>query len=143
MQTTTSQSPRDTTRVEDLMSRVVISMKPTDTVDIAKLDMDLAAIRHLPVVDAGRRLVGIVAVCDILAALARDAGPVRVDSIMKREVFTIHRKAAAHDAVRTMLDQKIGALPVLGERDELVGMLTETDFLQVAEQALRPGRPRP
>jgi CBS domain-containing protein len=125
-------------RVEDLMSRAVISLKPTDTIDVAKLDMDIAAIRHVPVVDAHNRVVGIVALADVLAAFTRAPDrPVPIANVMQTEVVTIHRKMPAYDAVRTMLERKIGALPVLGDREEIVGILTETDLLRVAEEALR------
>ncbi len=35
-----------------------------------------------------------------------------------------------------MLDNKIGALPVIGESGQLIGLVTETDFLEIAYKAL-------
>jgi CBS domain-containing protein len=126
-------------RVEDLMSRSVISLKETDTIQIAKLDMDIANIRHLPVVDAEQHVVGIVALGDVLLALGRhERRAIPVTEVMRRDVVTIHRRGLAHEAARTMLDRKIGALPVLGARDRLEGMITASDFLRIAEQALQP-----
>jgi CBS-domain-containing membrane protein len=126
--------------VEDLMSRSVIALREKEIVQIAKLDMDIAAIRHLPVVDDHQRVVGIVASSDLLQALARREGrPIPVTEVMTRDVRTVHRRMPAHEAVRIMLDHKIGSLPVLGDRERLEGMLTETDFLRVAEEALRGG----
>ena len=124
--------------VEDLMSRTVISLTEGDFVQIAKLDMDIAAIRHLPVVDAHQRVVGIVALSDLLQAFARREGRrIPVAEVMTRDVVTVDRRTPAHEAARTMIERKIGALPVVGERDRLEGMLTETDFLRVAEEALQ------
>jgi CBS domain-containing protein len=126
-------------RVEDLMSRSVISLKETDTIQIAKLDMDIANIRHLPVVDAQQHVVGIVALADVLLALGRhERRAIPVTEVMRRDVVTIHRRGLAHEAARTMLDRKIGALPVLGDRERLEGMITASDFLRIAEQALQP-----
>ena len=119
-------------RVEDLMSRSVISLKETDTIQIAKLDMDIANIRHLPVVDAQQHVVGIVALADVLLALGRhERRAIPVTEVMRRDVVTIHRRGLAHEAARTMLDRKIGALPVLGDRERLEGMITASDFLVI------------
>jgi CBS domain-containing protein len=124
--------------VAELMSRVVIAVKPTDTLSIAKIEMDVARIRHLPVVDDERRVIGIVALTDVLEAIARHENkPVTVADIMSSEVRCVEPRAPAHQAARLMLDRKIGALPVVELGNKIVGMLTETDFLEVAEEALR------
>jgi CBS domain-containing protein len=129
-----------TTRVEDLMSRTVISLRPNDLIDIAKLDMDLAEIRHLPVIDEHQHVVGMVAASDVRRAIARRNGrAIVVSEVMTHPVVTIHRKSPAYDAVCVMLEQKIGALPVLGGQERLEGMLTETDFLRVAAEHLQGG----
>lgn len=127
-------------RVEDLMSRVVITLKEHDTINVAKLEMDIAAIRHLPVVDGERRVVGLVSLFDLLQAFGRHTGrPIPVADVMIREVRTVRAKTPAHEAARRLLDHKIGSLPVLDADDRIVGMITETDFLRVAEDALERG----
>lgn len=127
-----------TIRVEDLMSRTVISLHASDLVDIAALDMDLAEIRRLPVVDVQEHVVGMVAASDVRCALVRRNGaPVPVSEVMTRPVVTIHRKGLALDAVRAMLEHKVGALPVLGASERLEGILTETDLLRVAAEHLQ------
>jgi CBS domain-containing membrane protein len=35
-----------------------------------------------------------------------------------------------------MLEHKIGSLPVLGEEQQLVGLVTETDFLRLSYELL-------
>jgi CBS domain-containing protein len=35
-----------------------------------------------------------------------------------------------------MLEHKISCLPVVGDDQQLVGIITETDFVRIAEQAL-------
>ena len=57
-----------------------------------------------------------------------------------RAVVRVGRKTEAHEAARMMIEAKIGALPVVGDRGEVVGIVTETDFLEIAERALL-GRP--
>ncbi len=36
-----------------------------------------------------------------------------------------------------LLEHKIGCVPVLGDEEELVGIVTETDFLRIARESLR------
>ncbi len=124
--------------VEDFMSTAVISLRETDTIDRVQLEMSLAEIRHMLVVDGRNHVVGIVSSRDLLWALAKDAGkPVQIAQIMTRHVRVVSRDTPAADAAALMIEHKIGSLPVVGEGQELVGIITETDFLEIAEQALK------
>lgn len=131
-------------RVADIMSTALVAVKDTDTIGLAKVEMDVAAIRHLPVVNEAGRLVGIVSIRDVLSALARAPGqPVHVGDIMHRKVRSIGPNEPAHQAARKMLDARIGSMPVVDAEHILVGMLTETDFVEIAERVLRgAGKPR-
>ena len=121
--------------VGELMSTVLISLRESDRVSTAAREMSVSAIRHLPVVDAKGRLAGIVSSTDISAALGRHDDP-DLGTIMTREVFTVRRDSPAERAVATMIDQKLNAIPVVGPDRELLGIITATDFLVVAYQAL-------
>jgi CBS domain-containing protein len=124
-------------RVEEVMTMGVIALKETDTAQQANDEMRRAGIRHLPVIGHGRRVIGIVSTRDVLAALALPGGEdTRVSEIMNRTIYIVRPETPAYRAVELMLDKKIGALPVLGNEDELVGIVTESDFLGVAHNAL-------
>ncbi|MGK3992502.1 CBS domain-containing protein [Sorangium sp. So ce1024] len=124
--------------VEDYMSTAVITLKETDTISAANLEMKLAEIRHLPVVDARGRVVGIVSDRDLLRHLSSLGGqPIPIASIMTQRVRTVRSTTPAADAAQMLLDHKIGCLPVVGDEEQLVGIITETDFLSIAQQALR------
>jgi acetoin utilization protein AcuB len=51
-----------------------------------------------------------------------------VGEMMTRAVITVDPERDARDAARIMVDERIGALPVVAG-DRLVGIITETDFL--------------
>lgn len=128
--------------VADIMSTAIVAVRDTDTIGLAKVEMDVAAVRHLPVVNEEGQLVGIVSIRDVLTAMAKAPGqPVHVGHVMSRHIRSVGPKTPAHQAARLMLDAKIGALPVVDASHALVGMLTETDFVEIAEKALREPAP--
>ena len=121
--------------VTDLMSTALITAKPKDLILRAEKDMAIADIRHLPVVDDRNRLVGIVSNRDLLRAIG--GGKRRlIGEVMTSKVRVVRPDTPAREAAQLMISHKIGALPVVGDEMELVGIITETDFLQVAVRAL-------
>jgi acetoin utilization protein AcuB len=63
-----------------------------------------------------------------------------VQQIMTRTVVTIGPMSPVEEAARLMVQEKIGALPVL-EGGALVGILTETNVLELFVDALGAGDP--
>ena len=59
----------------------------------------------------------------------------RVSEVMTRAPKTVTPSTSLKEAARTMLEHGISGLPVLGEGGELVGIITEADFVarQVAQ----------
>jgi CBS domain-containing protein len=125
-----------TTTVEDVMTTALMTLHPEQPVDAADLEMKLAAIRHIPVVGPKNRLVGILSDRDLLRSLAGQRGH-SIGDIMTRRVYTVRASDPASRAVDLLLEHKIGCVPVLGDEEELVGIVTETDFLRLARESLR------
>lgn len=117
------------------MSSHVISLRATDPISVALREMTLASIRHLPIVDGHGKLVGLVSSTDLITASGR-ADDAEIGSVMTRELHTVTADDPAERAVALMIDQKFNAVPVVGGAGELVGIVTATDFLVVAYQAL-------
>jgi CBS domain-containing protein len=100
-------------------------------------------IRHLPVVDARGRLVGVVTDRDLRHYLfrpevSREIGGVPVARLLERvpvgEIMSAPVVVVAPDepletAARLMLEDKVGSVPVV-EDGRVVGILTETDLLR-------------
>lgn len=127
---------RRTTTVEDVMTTALTTIHPEEPVDTADLEMKLADIRHIPVVGRRNRLVGILSDRDLLRSLGGPRGRAIAD-IMTRQVYTVRPGDPASRAVDLLLEHKIGCVPVLGDEEELVGIVTETDFLRLARESLR------
>lgn len=126
-------------KVKEVMVKEVATLDVNDELSLANDIMRLGRIRHLPVVE-GTRLAGIISERDLFrSSLAQALGyggqasrdlmkTLRIKDIMVHEVTTISPETKLCDAVRTMMDKKIGCLPVV-ENDRLVGLITETDIM--------------
>ncbi len=130
---------RAQTTVADLASTAVITVGSHETLRAADAQMRLADVRHLPVVDAHERLVGILSNRDLLKALGEGAMDREVRAVMSEDVVFVRAETYAYEAAAVMLDRRIGALPVVDAQSRVTGILTETDFLRVAFRLLGGG----
>jgi CBS domain-containing protein len=106
--------------------------------------MKLGRVRHLPVLDAGGRVVGMVSNRDLLEAslttvLSFDAQErrgflrsIEVSEVMKQPVQTVSPDTPLGVAASRMIRSKIGCLPVVRPDGVMVGLVTETDLLVAA-----------
>ncbi len=128
-----------------IASKDVVSIPPTKSIkDTAKVMME-HEFRRLPITDPGSgKVLGIVTVIDIMNFLgggdkfniiekkyddnflAAINEPVK--QIMTRDVITLSNKATIDKTITTMLDDQIGAIPIVNAEDELVGIVTERDI---------------
>jgi acetoin utilization protein AcuB len=113
-------------------------------------------IRHLPVVDRADRVIGIVSIDDLRAALPLDVSLLRPPSPTERdslrettvgEVMThapevVSADSALDEAAQRMADHRIGALPVVDGAGRLEGILSETDVLHAISTRLWTDRVR-
>lgn len=127
-------------KVRDIMVAELVTLHVDEELSLASDIMNLARIRHLPIVE-GERLVGIVSQRDLFrASLASVMGydyaetrdhlkSVSIRDAMVSEVITVEPDTDIQKAGRIMLEERIGCLPVI-EDGRLVGMVTETDILR-------------
>ncbi|MFN8546176.1 MAG: CBS domain-containing protein [Candidatus Binatia bacterium] len=132
--------------VRDLMQRDPTTLAVHDALDVADDIMRLGRVRHLPVVDQGR-LVGVLTQRDLLrasissllqlryAAEREWLTKVEVRSVMSTTLHTVSPTSTVRHAVELMIAHKIGCLPVVTD-GALVGLLTETDLLQLLANQL-------
>ena len=131
--------------VHDLMSKPVFTVREDKHLRVVDEVMKWNHIRHVPVVDAGGRVVGIISHRDLLAAAvstlavrisqverAQHLGASEVRNLMHAPVATIGPQEPIQRAAYLMRHHKIGCLPVL-ENEKLVGIIAEADLLGVVE----------
>jgi CBS domain-containing membrane protein len=126
-------------RVSDVMTREVRTLGPNERLSVADELMKQGRFRHVVIVDDGR-VVGVVSRRDIFhGALAWSLGQggkahaqllaaTAVKDVTASHVVTVDPNAPLAEAAALLREHKIGCLPVVAA-DELVGILTEGDFL--------------
>ena len=123
--------------IRDMMVPNVKTLHEDDSIALAGWDMAVSEFRHMPVVDHARRVVGIVSDRDVLRAAAMHPGEsLSVTQVMSRDVRLISVNSHAMEAAAHMLESKHSALPVVDADGILVGIVTTTDFVELARRAL-------
>jgi len=126
--------------VNEIMSSEVRTLSERDTLADAQKMMTEARIHHIPIVNGGSRLVGLISHGDVLAAsepqlsgaeLAQNPRDIEISEFMTRDVTTVDPRANLRQAAIYLQKHAYGCLPVV-EGDELVGIVTDTDFVGVA-----------
>jgi CBS domain-containing protein len=117
--------------VHDHMTAHPITLRPDTDFKSALQLMQQHSIHHLPVLDTGNRLVGIVAERDLMFAALRFLGsPVDVDKVMHRDVVTVAHDMSVADAASLMMSHSIGGLPVVDACGNVIGVITESDVFR-------------
>lgn len=78
-------------------------------------------------------------ICDKIVAPDIDSSTIKVREIMTSPLITIPNTLSMSECARIMKDKRIHHLPVVDDRNNLVGMISSTDFLVVAEAMGRTG----
>jgi acetoin utilization protein AcuB len=149
---------------EEIMTRQPRTLPTSASIADAVDALESMHVRHLPVVDDRGILVGVVS--------DRDLGPLMktfiIDEAVQRmpyppeersvtEVMTASPLAVREDAdvaevLDTLIDERIGAIPVVDDADRVVGIISYVDVLTALRSSLettttttrrRPQRRRP
>jgi acetoin utilization protein AcuB len=138
--------------VRDRMTPNPICGHPEMAVTEAQALMREKNIRHLPIVDEEKKLVGLITQRSLLRALPSDVssfsrfevsyilGKIKVRDIMVEDVMTIEEDTPIEEAARVMTDRRIGCLPVIQDGD-LVGIITDNDLFTIMVDLLGARRP--
>jgi len=123
-------------RVEQFMETDLFTVRPDDIVELTAEMMDWRKIRYMPVEDEEGRLCGLITSRLLLRHFSRKTGieeeVTTVKDIMVDEPLTAAPDTTILEAMHTMRDNKIGCLPVVKGEDELIGIITEMDFLRIS-----------
>lgn len=129
---------RSTVMAEELMSSPVITLTTSATIAEALQLFQVHKFRHLPVVDTGKHLVGIVSDRDVLRYLAdltnrKEQQPSQtvntgLEFVMKSNVLAASSDTDVRYIARLFVERRIGAIPITNN-DEITGIITRNDVL--------------
>ncbi len=134
-------------KIRDLMTTPVYSLRETDTLQNARVLMEQKRIRHVPIIGADNRFLGLITHRDVLANTVShlanidpatqaeiDAG-IPLQEIMRTDVRSLSPDEPVREAAHILYHHKYGCLPIV-DGGRLVGIVTEADFLQLTIQLL-------
>jgi len=119
---------------EQIMSAPVLTLGPDTPVAEAWAFFQEHRFRHVPVIGANRRMVGIISERDLL----RDAAGLSADGmrhatirpLLVARVLTATADTAIREVAHVLYDRHIGAIPIVNDTDIPVGIISRSDILQ-------------
>ena len=134
------------TTVAGIMTTDVVSVEENDVLSNLLESLQVLRFRHLPVTD-GNRLIGLLTERDLLRLSTSNLLPhrsqqdqalfarFRVRDVMIHDVITVAPDATLAAAGKLLLDRRLGCLPVVNAANELVGIVTSSDFVAAVTKA--------
>jgi len=149
-------------RVEDFMTRRVVTITPETTLLAAAKLMLEHRVGGLPVLDASGRMIGVFSESDLLREEGEDGSPWlrmmvgpdrepvepprldarKVHEFMTRQPTTIAPSASIAQACRLLHEHRLRRLPVV-ENDKLVGMIARADLVRAVALSAEQSSPGP
>jgi CBS domain-containing protein/gamma-glutamylcysteine synthetase len=128
-------------KVEEFMSTDLFTVQKDDLIELVAEIMDWRRIRYMPVENNKGELIGLISSRMLLRHFARcgkmnkQSGSTLVSDIMIEKPVTVTPETSIMDAMHKMQQQRIGCLPVVKGK-ELVGIITEMDFLRITSRLM-------
>ncbi len=124
-------------KVSEFMTTDLFTVQKDDVIELVAEMMNWRKIKHTPVEDSKGNLIGLIN-DDLLLNYYRnqtDKDAAVVGDIMITDPLTISEDKNIAEAYHLMKDNMLKCLPVV-DGDELIGLITETDFLNVSGRML-------
>lgn len=130
---------QESQKVRDVMAQHPASIKlGTDITEVVDILLRLKT-TGLPVVDAGKKVVGFISEQDCLRSLLVSSyhceGSPVVEDIMHIEPYTLTAEDSLVDVANLMIMQKPKIYPVVDERGTLVGLLARGHVLHALKDS--------
>ena len=127
--------------IDQVLTRDVVTVHIGQSVSDVRKIFAKGGFHHVPVV-SGKKLIGIVSASDILGISVEGVGSdersmdayidhqFSIEGLMQKDLKTISMKSHIADAADVLADGKVHAVPVVDEKDDLVGLVTSTDLIR-------------
>jgi ornithine carbamoyltransferase len=112
-----------TTFLADVMSRTIITASPEQALE--EVNHYFSDISGLPVVDHEHKCVGVLSKKDRAKSQSLKT---KVKEVMTAPAITLSADKIVSDAAVLMLKNKIHRIPIVNERNQVIGIVTRTDI---------------
>lgn len=113
--------------VETLISKTTPPLKPTDTVEYGLGLMMELRVRHLPVVDARLKVIGLLSEEQMLDA----SGPhAEMSSLLGPDPITVDPTAHVFEVTSVMLEHDVTTVPVVDDHGQYIGLVRRHDLFE-------------
>ena len=123
--------------VEEFMQTDLFTVQRDDIIEFVAQMMDWRKIRYMPVENAQGKLVGLITSRLLLRHYTHSSKlskktQMTVNDIMITNPKTVTPKVTLLEALNIMRESRIGCLPVVNDENELIGIITEMDYLRIS-----------
>lgn len=134
--------------VQDMMTANPVTLSRYDSLHDARQTMQKNRFRHIPIVDENKQLIGLVTQRNVFASgismqdrlpqeeLSKIETGTLLADIMSTELVTITPEVKIADAAHIIHKKKFGCLPVVDSNNQLIGIITDHDFVAITIQLL-------
>lgn len=137
-QTRQARPPKPAILAKDLMTAPVVTLPSDATIVDAWVLMTRRSFRHLPISSVHGTLVGMVSDRDlirhapdlVIAGIQSTAARRRLAEIMSPRVLSATPATDIREIARVMMDERVGALPILDIDRRPVGIISKQDLLR-------------
>jgi CBS domain-containing protein len=121
----------------DIMTTKVVTIRQTASVRDAIRTLDELDVRHLPVLDEHKELVGMLSDRDLLRLRRSAEGMQRpVSEVMSADVLAVTPTTEISEIIDIMSENRVGAVPVVDNESQLAGLVSYVDVLREAGKVL-------
>jgi CBS domain-containing protein len=120
-------------RVKDVMETDLFTASEDDPIELVVKVMNWQNIRHIPVENPHGDFIGLVDPFCLIHMLSgeKSASDISVKDVMIKDITTVLPESKTSDAINIMADQRLDSLCVVNAEGKLVGIITESDIIQV------------
>jgi CBS domain-containing protein len=123
-------------KIKDIMTKDPTTVTPNTTVREAARLMQREDTGILPVVEEGSmKLAGVITDRDIAIRVVgdgRDADTPVSDVMSKAQLVTLQPDADVNEAMEKMADEQVRRIPIVDDRDTLLGIVAQADIVRKA-----------
>ncbi|MBA3611411.1 MAG: CBS domain-containing protein [Nitrospirales bacterium] len=124
-----TQSTRAKILAREIMSSPVLTLPGTASLSQAWEVVHTQRFRHIPILGADDTVVGMLSDRDLFRSTKQVDTPIQ--NLVSHPVLVASPDAELRAMARVLLEERIGALPIVSEAGGLVGMITRSDILRV------------